>query len=1525
MRDFILREIQKRENEYKLNPVRAEQDYNRENEDKESYHGRELLELLQNADDEINDSEKSTVEIKLEKSVLTISNDGNPFSKEGIVSLMYSNVSSKRENNKVIGNKGTGFRSVLSWAKEIRIDSSDLHVRFTPEYSQKKLNQIMQNLKDNGDARAAVLAFPEWRETKNSSKYTTRISLHVKDEDAEKDIYNQMMSLDGETLLFLNNITELVVETDETINTIRKNVNDDGSITIDFYYNGELDENKSRVWRIEKLEGQFEDRSYSIVVAYDKTGREPNNQVLYSYFPTQIEFPFCFLLHADFDLDSNRNHLINNQANREVLNQAAALIVKSAKVFFQSVSYDRLKYIIPKYGLEGLSRELSNYGFKDALWMYIKNNDVFPTVDNNYIVLDSKTYVYYKGGFSKYLEGKAFPKILMYTDDFYIRNLIDRIYEGRSLYYKFPYMCKMLNSWAEKLSFNRRNINRLSRIVVALIHEYVDCLNQSIDSDYLTVFFNQSGELISNDNPIFVKGKDLEISKLPRFARIEFLCDDMVESLHDIIEGDFFETLNKVNIRNYSMREIIDSMNSKIRKQLKRNKKRAYEYSLQALEWLWNNKELISDKINLLIPLRDNTLIDSFDAYIGREYGNEVGERIVSIIDNDSFVADFSEVLNADVKEIAELLGCLGVNKYPKRKRIKVSDKNYIKEVLSELKYPYKEEGDIFQDVNAFMRVIKYQSVEVEEYTDFDTILKKADTADVLQWIKEDAYFNGAVRTQKEQNNSCVYVRWGNQRDERIIREIKKPVSYIFWKLHRTKWIQVEEDKYFIDDCLMSLPDSIDLKPLLVRPDVERYIEFMSGKKTKVLSEITSVLELVGVKRDFADLSAEKIYDVLLTLPAMDVPVTYVRQLYESLINDADAVLKRVSSCKNYKKFLKSGSVLCSSGEYKSLGETYYVCGKDICGNLLESFNIMELPKGRKNFTSVPKLFGVERIEIKGVKLVDFVLSEDNKEFQRDFADYKKLAFSFRIDSKQNENKEARRFDKISITLCTKVTISYNDNLYELDSYDFLLQGDSQYYFCVPEVIDIYNLEVGIGVSNIICSYLDVYGDESNLRELYCTRRENRLRLLYESVGKETVVRAINAMKGGFDVREEFIQILNDITDADLSEYTGLIDDIDFETLNSVVNYETIIDLFKKLSIDIDVYNANNPSIRIDLTDYYESIIKNEFPKYREAYRYTLYEKYVVLPLEEKKNFQSAIHEFNNIVVKPVNSVLFDVKTAIMDALEISSLEFEFSITDLYNDNYKKLMHMYPEIEKKMMDELKNKSQVDSLLYFGELEEIHRVYLDCYMNQDNSDVSQVPDDTYAVNPILVEFKTEKPSKTKASNRSKERKTTGFTPKVSSKKLEEEGFLGEQCVYRFLCDKSEGRPVNWVSENAKKTGVNPEGAAGAGYDMEYYNSKNEICYVEVKASTEGFEKGIRFYLSENEYNFARSNWERYYVYYVANVRSSTPEIKVLDNLFVENQFNESAYSVSVREYCVSAEVINPNNESKIDLTEPFAKE
>lgn len=142
MKTFILNEIQKRENEYLANPVRAEQDYNRENEDKESYHGRELLELLQNADDEINDPNKSSVKIKLVNSKLTISNDGNPFSKEGIVSLMYSNVSPKRKNNKVIGNKGTGFRSVLSWAKEIHIDSADLHVRFTPEYSQKKLNNL---------------------------------------------------------------------------------------------------------------------------------------------------------------------------------------------------------------------------------------------------------------------------------------------------------------------------------------------------------------------------------------------------------------------------------------------------------------------------------------------------------------------------------------------------------------------------------------------------------------------------------------------------------------------------------------------------------------------------------------------------------------------------------------------------------------------------------------------------------------------------------------------------------------------------------------------------------------------------------------------------------------------------------------------------------------------------------------------------------------------------------------------------------------------------------------------------------------------------------------------------------------------------------------------------------------------------------------------------------------------------------------------------------------------------------------
>ncbi len=64
-------------------------------------------------------------------------------------------------------------------------------------------------------------------------------------------------------------------------------------------------------------------------------------------------------------------------------------------------------------------------------------------------------------------------------------------------------------------------------------------------------------------------------------------------------------------------------------------------------------------------------------------------------------------------------------------------------------------------------------------------------------------------------------------------------------------------------------------------------------------------------------------------------------------------------------------------------------------------------------------------------------------------------------------------------------------------------------------------------------------------------------------------------------------------------------------------------------------------------------------------------------------------------------------------------------------------------------------------------------------------------------------------------------------------------------------------MKWVSENAKKKGVKPEGVGGLGYDLTYMNENGESLYVEIK-STVG--SAITFMITDNELSFAKKTSE-----------------------------------------------------------------
>lgn len=162
-------------NVYRADSKRIKQDCNIELENMDGYAGREILELLQNAVDQLTSDSYRQIEIILDGNILSVSNTGEPFNFDGIKSIMVSNNSQKQNNDTYIGNKGLGFRSVLNWSKKIRIFSDGLSV----EFSDRQSKNFFEGHDIHDDV--ATLVAPEVIEPRILQAYVTRVELELSD------------------------------------------------------------------------------------------------------------------------------------------------------------------------------------------------------------------------------------------------------------------------------------------------------------------------------------------------------------------------------------------------------------------------------------------------------------------------------------------------------------------------------------------------------------------------------------------------------------------------------------------------------------------------------------------------------------------------------------------------------------------------------------------------------------------------------------------------------------------------------------------------------------------------------------------------------------------------------------------------------------------------------------------------------------------------------------------------------------------------------------------------------------------------------------------------------------------------------------------------------------------------------------------------------------------------------------------------------------------------------------------------
>lgn len=170
--EFLTSEEIKLREIYSTKKERLISDANHERESRKDYSGREILELLQNADDAATESNvEGRVKFELTEDGLIIGNTGKPFSKGGLGSILLAHNSPKREKSgTLIGAKGLGFRSLLNWSESPILLSGNLEVGFSRSYSEEQVRILCQSIPelrdalDKSRAQAPILSFPYWKE-----------------------------------------------------------------------------------------------------------------------------------------------------------------------------------------------------------------------------------------------------------------------------------------------------------------------------------------------------------------------------------------------------------------------------------------------------------------------------------------------------------------------------------------------------------------------------------------------------------------------------------------------------------------------------------------------------------------------------------------------------------------------------------------------------------------------------------------------------------------------------------------------------------------------------------------------------------------------------------------------------------------------------------------------------------------------------------------------------------------------------------------------------------------------------------------------------------------------------------------------------------------------------------------------------------------------------------------------------------------------------------------------------------------
>jgi len=1066
-----LADAERRQREvFRLSPERLIAEHRREREITRGYHGREILELLQNAGDAARQSDSpGRVRIVVTPHGLVIGNTGRPFDTGGVLSLQTANLSPKRQCEAVvIGDKGLGFRSILNWTHSPLISSGALGLAFVPDYAVGIVSRLEQDNEDlarlvtaerslAGDLIVPRLVFPQWVsdwkthawpedeglrsiaevcQSLRSDGFETVIGMPFHTLRAYDEAVQQVDELRPEFLLLVNSIAQLEIRVDGRGHkawtcmrsgnraTLREDDRDLSAWTINGH-DGEVP--KELLDEAERRRSRFQ---LTLAVPDDATASPPN---LFCYFPTETGVPLPLLVHATVELDETRKHVNDTRANRHILGVLAELIADFAQRRLGrdgAGAWDGCRLVTAK-GSWG--SELEKFGFPVDLKAAAKTKLLIPIIGGGHrSAFEAKLP---PGMEASWWPSRLFPEMVALSSK-----------EEKELAAQLevaPFTIAEIQ--ARLLGAEQLTIEERARAIVGLIQSREILSGQGITS----LLCDEAETPLPADTNAILQLKG-EMPKLPSWATIRFVHPELRKRLARLLGASdgrqLQQRLWEFRVVEYSLSALIRPVIADANRQCRERPNDEYAIRSEAMQFLWcvhhgvEKESTFPSEVAVKVLNQEGKWTDPQHLYLGDGYGQEgqvtqdlfAGWAKGKLVGTPQMLGiDCGDVDTGEADAVQFLLW-LGVVRWPRQIEVRDVAEDYLEAVKDSLPYPVR-----FGDC----RITSPSELEhawIEDAKTLDgiwEILRNAPPEAVLAWLALDPR---AATWSRVTGHGTLQVVPSNKQYARSYAGAFQCYSY--WQIATSVWLpSLDGIKRAPNKCLIGdrqldvlFPSPGHLNPELV----ERY---------GISDRMHESFRRSGVMPGLAQLSRDELYRLLLEATELSPDGRAGRALCRWFVSNDSFLFG--SSGLYQERFMREGKIWGAkdgTSAYYPIKELRHVDQEGLPPALTAKLAIADLPK-RVGAQKVKEVLGIKPLELSEIQpeLISHRPSPETENRALWFNTAKPYIKRLR-QSQTKQSQAMGLFDRLALIVCDELCVRMH---YEQTTYDHTAQEGESFIF----------------------------------------------------------------------------------------------------------------------------------------------------------------------------------------------------------------------------------------------------------------------------------------------------------------------------------------------------------------------------------------------------------------------------------------------------------------------------------------------